>query len=460
MVSLENLKYYHGDAFSFWVGPTVPQNAPDYATKMAHLERVFQSCNIIKECCNNWRDGLISEPFTWYLKGQDGERVDSEADTTAAEVEIQLQRWIDWVNQQAINADPTSTHFQQSDPWAEFVLSLGVLGEGALRLWQPARYADAADPIHRIHLHAPKAGSVKIKRNTDDGFIDEIRYCYGSHGDETHTLEGDIAKVAIQGSEELLEVDSGGRWLIQHVTGLPLLTRSVKKLQNSINHSLTMKLRNNEVAGFREKVFANAELPEADIERGPGRDLYLYGVPTGDASNPGYTSVGIHESQPVDNASLVASVSLDRTLLYLEFCQGHLLSAGDGSLSGESRIQMRSQFELHLRGWKRRVESAIANILNIVLRILGYEGYEAVITLQLCTGRLSSEERQVYIAEYQAGLLSKATAIAKLGSVSDVDAELSLISEEQQEESAARDRDPTIPSNSLTNPLDRMDEAE
>ncbi|NER81159.1 MAG: phage portal protein, partial [Leptolyngbya sp. SIO1D8] len=172
---------------------------------------------------------------------------------------------------------------------------------------------------------------------------------------------------------------------------------------------------------------------------------------------PGYAPVGIHESQPVDNASLVASVSLDRTLLYLELAQGHLLSAGDGALSGESRIQMRSQFELQLRGWKRRVESAISNVLNIVLRLLGYEAYEAIVDLRLCTGKISSEERQVYIAEYQAGLLSKSTAIAKLGSVSDVDAELSLISEEQQEESAARDRDPTIPVKSLPNPLDRLD---
>ncbi|NER83192.1 MAG: hypothetical protein F6K42_27290, partial [Leptolyngbya sp. SIO1D8] len=291
MVSLENLKYYHGDTFSFWVGPTVPPSAPDYAEKMRHLERVFQSCNIIKECCHNWRDGLISEPFTWHLKGQDGERNDPESDTTAAEAEQQLQRWLDWVNQQAIHADPESTNFQQSDPWAEFVLSLGVLGEGALRLWQPARYAEAADPIHRIHLHAPKAGSVKIKRNLEDGFVDEICYGYGSQGAETHTLDGDIAKVTIAGLENPLEVDSGGRWLIQHVTGLPLLTRSVKKLQNSINHALTMKLRNNEVAGFREKVFANAELPETDIERGPGHDLYLYGIPTGDHASPGYAPV-------------------------------------------------------------------------------------------------------------------------------------------------------------------------
>ncbi|NER81162.1 MAG: hypothetical protein F6K42_16665 [Leptolyngbya sp. SIO1D8] len=190
----EHLRYWEGDHFKFWIGPTVPQTAPDYTEKMGHLERVFQSANILKECACNWRDGLISEPFNWYLKGQNGDRVDSESDTTAAEAEQQLQRWMDWVEQQAINADPKSTNFKQSDPWAEFVLSLGVTGEAALRLWQPARYAEASDPIHRIHLHAPKAGSVKIKRNENDGFIDEIRYTYHS-GDEIQTMDGDVVAI-------------------------------------------------------------------------------------------------------------------------------------------------------------------------------------------------------------------------------------------------------------------------
>ncbi|MBE7384404.1 MAG: hypothetical protein F6J95_023695 [Leptolyngbya sp. SIO1E4] len=304
----KNIKLFRGEFWpDAWIGPTVPQTAPDYAEKMAHLERVFQSANILRECSCNWRDGLISEPFNWYLKGQNGDRVDSESDATAAEAEQQLQRWMDWVEQQAINADPKSTNFQQSDPWAEFVLSLGVTGEGALRLWQPARYAEADDPIHRIHLHAPKAGTVTVDRSESDGFIDEIRYTYHS-GEETQTMDGDVVAIATPEADDPLTVDSGGRWLIQYTAGESIFTPSVKRLQNALNHALTMMVRNSEVAGFREKVFANAELPEGDVERGPGRDLYLYGVPAGDPSSPEYAPVTIHESEPVDNASLGAAI--------------------------------------------------------------------------------------------------------------------------------------------------------
>ncbi|MBE7385738.1 MAG: hypothetical protein F6J95_030650 [Leptolyngbya sp. SIO1E4] len=31
-------------------------------------------------------------------------------------------------------------------------------------------------PHHRIHLHAPKAGTVTVDRSESDGFIDEIHY--------------------------------------------------------------------------------------------------------------------------------------------------------------------------------------------------------------------------------------------------------------------------------------------
>ncbi|MEO1407873.1 MAG: hypothetical protein AAFV54_15515, partial [Pseudomonadota bacterium] len=257
----------------------MPQTAPDYTEKMGHLERVFQSANILRECACNWRDGLISEPFNWYLKGQDGERTDSETDTTAAEAEQQLQRWLDWVEQQAIATDPACTNFQQSDPWAEFVLSLGVTGEGALRLWQPERYAESSDPVHRVHLHAPQAGSVRVERNEQDGFIDKIRYAYYG-GDEAQTMEGDRVSIDVPGTEEPLTLDTQGRWLIQYITGESVFTPSVKRLQNALNHALTMMVRNSEVAGFRERVFMNAEYPTdddgnpIDIQRGPGIDAY------------------------------------------------------------------------------------------------------------------------------------------------------------------------------------------
>lgn len=433
-MSKENWNYYDGDdLFKYWIGPAVTE--PD---KLALLQRVFQSANVIAECVDNWRDGLISEPFRWQLKDRQGNRVD------ASEAEVQLQRWLDWVNQQAIAGGS-----KRSDPWEEFVLSLGVTGEGNLRLWQPTRYANHPDPVHRIHLHAPMAGSVQIQRGLD-GFVDQVAYSYGQ-GLEVQTMS-DRGILQAKDGEQNLSIDTGGRWLIQQVKSPTLLTDSVKGLQNSINHGLTMKLRNQEISGFRERVFLNAQPPgewttdeqgreiftPAAMQRGPGTDQFISGLPNGDS----YLGARIHESQPIDIATLVGSFHADIELIYRQFRQSYRLQASQGTLSGESRIQQRQEFELFLRGWKRKVESAIANILNIVLKILGYQNLEAVVELQISTGKLSAEERQAIIAEFQAGLLSKATAIAKLGTVSDVDAELSLIEEEVSTATRPQPRQP------------------
>lgn len=451
--------YFHGEYWpSGWIGPTVSQGDPKYTERMQALERVFQSANVLRECAQNWRDGLISEPFTWFLKAENGDRAVTDPDATdrdetAATAELELQRWLDHVEQSASLTNPADSDFQQADPWAEFVLALGVLGEAGLRLWQPERFADDPDPVKRIYLHTTRLRSVLIDRNVFDGFIDKITY-YSATGNEVQTMDGQTVTVTTQGQEEPLELDTGGRWLIQYAMGESIFTPSVIRLQAALNHCLTMMVRNTEVAGFREKVFGNAEYPtDADgnpisIESGPGIDTYLYGTPTGDPSSPGYAPVSVFQSEPVDNSSLAAAVEIYRKLIYMEFAQGHLITTGTGGLSGESRIQQRSQFELNLRGWKRRIESAIASILNIVLKLLEFEGYEAVVQLNVTTGKLSHEEQAAIVQLYQAGLLSKATALSKLG-VDDVDAELNLILTEAAEGMERRD----IPNEALPNPL-------
>jgi hypothetical protein len=446
--SEKNWSYYHGDHWQFWVGPVVPTKDDPDGKKMAQLERVFQSANLIGECVDNWRDGLIAEPFTWYLKGSDGERVDKEKNQTAAQAEIQLQRWLDWVNQQAI-----ASSSEQSDPWNEFVLALGVAGEAALRLWQPAKFEDDPDPIKRLHLHCCKLGTVEVDRDDDD-FIESISYTYGKGRQEIQKFEQGqlVTTVEVDGKAtgEPIKINTEGRWTIQQVRARSILSPSVKKLQNGINHALTMMLRNQELSGFRERVFLNAEYPQdedgnpIEIERGPGRDLYAYSAQTGtdNQGNPQYNNIGVHESEPVDVESFEKAILIYRTFMYLAMKQGHLLSAADGKLSGESRIQMRQGFELFLRGFKRRIESAIANILNIVLKLLEVEGFEVVVELKISTGKLSSEERTALIAEHQAGALSLTSLIAKLGTVTDSDAELALINEEIAEQAKRKPSPP------------------
>jgi hypothetical protein len=161
-------------------------------------------------------------------------------------------------------------------------------------------------------------------------------------------------------------------------------------------------------------------------------------------------------NQPIAPDGFLKSIAAYREFIYHSFGQGHLLASADGNINGVSRIQLRQDFEMKLTRQKTTIEAAIANILNVVLRILGYEELEAVVQLRITTGKLSPEERQMIITEFDKGLLSKATAIALLGSVEDVDSELALIREEATEEMRSRssddDDDPPVPNNEPTPP--------
>ncbi|HEY9646969.1 MAG TPA: hypothetical protein V6C88_11395, partial [Chroococcidiopsis sp.] len=392
--AVENYDYYNGDHWPHWIGPKVPDKDPRAKELMSEVERVFQSINLIRECCDRHVAALIGKFPVWYIKGADGKRIPTKneqgeaLDTPAARAEIDLQRWLDAVMQRS-DAGVTA----QGDPFWQAVTDLSVVGNASLRLWQPSRFAEDPDPIKRIHLHSPKLGSVSVKRG-DDEFVDEISYSYGAGYQEVETMDGDTLTVTTKkggaAEGEPIEIDTGGRWTIAVMRSPSLLTPQIRQNQDAINHAATMLLRNQEQAGFLERIFLNAQPPgkwvkdetalegerfepdEEGLAHGPGQDVFLMGVPTGDRSNPSYSNAGVAFRDPVNPATFLDSIRGFRGYVYHAFGQGHLLIEGDGSMSGVSRIQLRQDFEVILTRQKRVIEAAIASILNIVLRILEY----------------------------------------------------------------------------------------
>lgn len=418
---------------------------------MREVERVFQSINLIRECCDRHVAALIGKFPLWYLKGEDGERVDTAGNDRAAQAEIQLQRWLD-----AVLARSDAGVTDQSDPFVQSVTNLAVCGYGALRLWQPKRFEDSDDPIERIHLHAPAVGSVEEERG-EDGFLDKLTYRYGNAQSEVLELDGSTLVITGTEIDGELRIDTGGRWAIAQMRCPSLLTPQIKQNQNALNHAATMLMRNQEQGGFLQRIFLNAQMPGEWVEdatapggqrfvpsaeglrTGPGEDSFIYGLPQPNAAGgETYSTPTVSYRDPVGVSTFLESVAAFRSWIYHQFGQGHLLADGDGSLSGVSRIQLRQDFEVALTRQKRVIEAAIAQILNVVLRLLDYPDLEVVVQLRISTGKLSPEERAAVLLELERGLLSKSTAMSLLGSVDDVDAELELIRAELEAELAVR----------------------
>jgi hypothetical protein len=460
-----NRQLYEGDHWPSWVGPK-----PEADDKNQLLRRVFQSANIVRDCVDFMATCLIGDRFDWYLKDGNGERVEGEQ---IADLERLLQHWLDWVDQQAIERGT-----ELSDPWIEFVINLLVDEQAALRIYQPIRYAFDDIEYRRLHLQALRRDVLTVERDDDNEFIEEVKFSLCGGGTETHKWIQPVDEDGNPNGPGQIHMDRDGvpigepvdRWFLAVVNGSELITESVRQLQNSINHGLTMKLMGQELFGFRERVYLNAQAPgtweespvpgqpdifvPGDMTRRPGQDTYMAGIPT-QSTRPdgslaeGFTAPAVYDAEPIDPAALLKSIDADIALIYRQFKQGFRLASDDGAnLSGSSRVQQRAEFQDYMRLWKGRIEGAIANMLNVVLELLGEDQYTAVVSLNSSTGKLTPEERQAIIAEYQAGLLSKASTMAALGSAKDVDAELALMDNEREEAMAARpvpDIDPPTP---------------
>jgi hypothetical protein len=137
--------------------------------------------------------------------------------------------------------------------------------------------------------------------------------------------------------------------------------------------------------------------------------------------------------------------------------QGHIL-ATDSQLSGVSRVQLRQDFVTALGEDASAISGALAEIYKSALLMLDPESVnlDLVVKCQLSVSQPTPEEMREIRANYQAGLLSRSTAMSFLG-IDNPDAEAGLISEEK--ESTNTDQNNDIPTANISppdpTPLDR-----
>lgn len=463
----ENWKYYEGlKTFDFWTGPKPELTHPKYQMVMKRLEKSFHQYNIVRKIVNHYINALVGKPFHWYLKNSSGE-MDSEN-----EAEKYLQMWWDYNKQVSI-----SQRLGKGKPFAEAICQMlvrdnrgvvntgvsgsvdsitGGIGTGYLRLYSPKRYANLSEPWKRIILHCPTPGSVSVERD-DDGILYRAAYSYGK-GREIYTLL-DSGLTQIEDSQGSREVDLGGRLPIFEISGDCIVTQDIKDAQNAINKGLTLKGENLNFAGFLERVILNGQMPGkwvndasspggekfipdgGGLQGGAGKVLHIQGIPIGDRKSPsGYTDPSVVYRDPVDVENFLKDFELNLKCAYLAADLGHLLSAGDGSLSAVSRRTLKEDFVTGLGQYAENIQAVICNIFDTVLLILSrdlnrpdFAQYSTAVELKMNLGAPLPEERDQNRQDYQAGLLSWTTAVMGTGEVSDPDAEWGLKLREREE---------------------------
>lgn len=440
----ENLAYFNGDHFKYNILPK-----PTDTDQQADLARIFQQANIIRRCVLHYASTLTSNPPRISLVDSLGGReIPEEA---LADMLARLQAWISHQD------NLRSSHILgQSNPIFKAMVYRLVTGYGYLRVYQPLKFTNSRNPYNRVAIHAPHPSSIQVERDGED-LVDKITYTKPDGGKEVQTLDYDTGDLLIEtyDSSNVLKssinTNYGGSFTIFMMVGDPLVDQSIKAKQNNINSDLTLKAINNRYAGFRERTYFNAEPPgtsEVDpitgiqirkpgkLKVGAGSVNFIQGMPSYDEdgnpvnrANPSATV-----TDPVSISSFAESILLDLKLLYYEIGLGHLLTQGDGSLSGISRESLKEDSRIAIQLFASEIESAYGGALAIVHRRLNftnafYEDAEVKVEVKTAMGKPIPEERMANLNDFQAGIQSRFTTMANAG-IEDPQAEIERIEAE------------------------------
>lgn len=435
-VQEENWDYYIGDTRKYWKGPLPPKDHRSYKQAVANVDRLYHPYNICAEVVDQYVNALIGKPFSWSLKDANGE--------SSPEAEAIIADWFEWQTEVAIDSD-------LGDPIANAITQMLVrdqgqgAGVGYLRLYSPDIYQNL-ESYQAVVVHAPEPGTVTAERNRD-GILHKVEYIFGEGEKEVYELmPNGNTRITNEKANTVEELDFGGRLPIIELKGRAIITDAIKRGQDSINKTLTIKDINIETAGYLEKVFTNALPPGEFIEDGegnvtyksdpkamdvgPGSYTFVQGVHVGDWKNPtDIKDPQVVFRQPVPIQAFRDGVELDTAVIYFQAGLAYLLSSGDGKISGKSRLTLKEDFLIRLRVYERIIEAAIRKVLTIVIKYLSeyypiLEGYKPVVELNLAVSPLP-EEREQNREDLKIGGMSLTTFIG--ANSMDVGKEMKLI---------------------------------
>lgn len=268
--------------------------------------------------------------------------------------------------------------------------------------------------------------------------------------------------------EDLGPYPWGGEVPVAEVDGELLLTEVVRRQEAALDFAETNVVKVGETAGFRERYTMNAEPNGLWLTTEPpggatrthtdeqGKTLYFW--PTPRSMGPAVTTdligvktetgttgekratPGVEIADPVDPEFATKGAEYRRARV-LQLChQGHLAMIGTGEASGFAYEQARAAFRGDLEWHKSPAEIALLRLLVTAIRMAEsmasearsiLERFRLVVTLTPDPGPLAPDYMEEIRAQVKEGLLSRASALGKLG-VEDVQAELAAIDQDPE----------------------------
>lgn len=459
-----NQAYYDGHHFKagnnlFWIG-ALPDftGHREYHYMLNKVEKLFTSHNKIKECIDRYIESLFSNDITFTHRDK--------------ETQDFLNAWQNELVEESFTANTDEVE----DAYTVAVRNALVLGEGYIRVYVRDEFKD---PLKKISAHSPHPSRIR-SFYSPGGVLEAIEYqMIGGNtiGEETKferqvlDFSTGITTFYLYSSEEKFEagefleppysLDLNYSFTIHKLSIPSLVTDSVKRLQNAINLCLTMSVSNTIDAGFLERIILNAQLPgqiEIDAQgrqsfvpdidafkTGTGIVNFLAGIPIEDSEGnvTGFSNPSVDYKPPVDNKPIMEAIEKYSKFIYLELNQGHVLASDSGDMSGESRVQLKQDYEKAVkklsRGYKALAKAVSKTVAILHKLTSGQSPSDTIrdsmnlgIEYSIETSLLPTEIQQVR-DNYVNKVVSHRTTLIHLG-FTDPDLELEQIAKEREQE--------------------------
>lgn len=443
-----------------WIGPKPAANDENEEVVWAEIESGFVSKNAIAEVIDRHANAVIgTEPqwsFTPRRALKDDEQPSAEDQAFIDEAEAALTEWWDSKKQILLELQTAL----RAALWGERV---------CLRLYVPRGLVtsedgnvlvprgDLAQSLERIFIEVVEFDRGAIERDPDTQeelgvylFADKDNL--GLQPDEIQDfaelhylddLKRAVIRIVGMVEEAQTSLDLNGQIAFHQIRLTPFVTESIRSQNKLLNMACTMMARNVVLGGFLERVILNAQAPgrwvedpskaggkvfePAEFKVGAGSTNLLMGAPIYDPARPGfitgYTNPSVVYRDPVDPKSFITTKAEAYADILDETRQRHVLIAKDATASGESRRQAMADFETSLnasittinQAGRWLIETALAMAANFSGQPERFKQLRGVFECKINVGPIPAEENQQVINLRSAGLLSRETAMVRIG---------------------------------------------
>lgn len=381
-----------------FIGQLPPNALPGSAFMKADIKKGFVADNVIKEVVKTHVGGILGREPSWSFLEDAGEK---RTERTPLETETGETLTSHWNNRKALK---------------DFQKALRILvceGTVVRRVFFPrakgnltaTQLIDALKSIYFETCYADQAGVF-----TDPDTMQEIGvYLFDEVNEKNevtaHCAElsflndaGDTVCKVVKDEGRPIEYGPyplGGHLLIYEMTRDPLITEQVQSNQRALNLAHTQMIRNVNLAGNRQQTITNAQPPRPTTDKptitpetvktadgrfpgtfktGVGAVNFVMGVPIHDENGNvvGYTNPNINISDPVSVETFKETIAQEKTAIYAQCHQRHVLIVDKADTSGRAREVARREYERSLKESKTELDACGRWQLETTLRLAAF----------------------------------------------------------------------------------------